>query len=180
VKKQPQATNVNQALLSVRSAVGKALKDLNNTAGKAMTKGDYTRASELADKGRQIQQFKLEVEALRRRWQVLRGGAAAKSKADTTPLWEFYQPVLQALSEAGGEGTRRDLEPFVERIMAGILKPGDHQSMARGRIRWQVMVRRSRKHLVAEGWLEDRHGPTWKITDAGRQASTGQTNPLNK
>jgi len=47
--------------------------------------------------------------------------------------------------------------------------------MARGTERWQIMVRRSRKSLAAEGWIEDRSGPVWRITDAGRRAAEKPT-----
>jgi hypothetical protein len=64
-----------------------------------------------------------------------------------------------------------DLEAQVHRLMADRLHPADRESMARGSERWQIMVRRSRKALVTEGWIEDRTGPVWRITDAGRLAA---------
>ena len=56
-------------------------------------------------------------------------------------------------------------------MMSGTLLAGDLETMARGRERWKVMIQRARKHLVAEGWLEDKPGPTWSITAAGRRAA---------
>ena len=59
--------------------------------------------------------------------------------------------------------------------MAESLQAGDREAMARGTERWQIMVRRSRKSLAAEGWIEDRSGPVWRITDAGRRAAEKPT-----
>ena len=58
--------------------------------------------------------------------------------------------------------------------MSATLQSADRDAMARGRERWRVMVRRARRHLVAEGWIEDRAGPAWRITDTGRQAAEKQ------
>jgi hypothetical protein len=71
----------------------------------------------------------------------------------------------------GGEATRGKVEPQVESLMRDTLRPGDQETMARGLKRWQVMIRRARKHLVSEGWIEDGAGPTWRITSAGRRAA---------
>jgi hypothetical protein len=43
--------------------------------------------------------------------------------------------------------------------------------MAKGRERWKVMIQRSRRHLVSEGWIEKDLSKNWKITTAGRKAA---------
>jgi len=152
-------------------AVEKALKGLNQAAGLQMSKGDYAAAEALAAKGREIRQFLTEIEAVRRRWREVCGAGGRDSKKSVTPLWEYYQPTLKAIVNIGGECRRPELEPEVGRLMAASLQPGDHEAMAGGAERWQMMVRRSRKSLVAEGWIEDQDGPVWRITDAGRRAA---------
>jgi len=78
---------------------------------------------------------------------------------------------LQGLVQAGGECRRAELEEQVEHLMAASLQPGDQGAMARGRERWRVVVQRARRPLVAEGWIEDRNGKLWRITDSGRKAA---------
>jgi hypothetical protein len=46
--------------------------------------------------------------------------------------------------------------------------------MAGGRERWQVMIRRARKHMFKEGWLSSRSNKVWEITAAGRQVAEKQ------
>ena len=55
--------------------------------------------------------------------------------------------------------------------MSSSLQPGDRTGTGRGRERWQVMVRRARKPLITEGWIEAGTGKLWKITEAGRRAA---------
>ncbi len=167
----PHARGVAQALRAVRGSLQKALKGLNQVAAQRMAKGDYTGAELLALKGKEIRQFQSEVDALRKKWRVVCGSGAGGSKRAVTPLWTYYQPILRALLEAGGECRREDLDPIVERLMNASLLPGDRETMARGRPRWRVMVQRSRRALIAEGWIEDAGGPLWKITDAGRNVA---------
>ena len=181
-KRLPKAREVGRSLHGVESAVKGALKDLNRLAGEEMTKGRYESAEKLVTKGREMQEFLAAVRALGIRWQELRGstrtGAQKGERNDSkTPLWSYYQPVLQALSAAGGEARRTDLEAEVERLMADSFLPADRETMARDRERWQVMIQRTRTHLVAEGWIEDRSGARWIITEAGRRAALSSTPP---
>lgn len=140
-------------------------------ASQRMAKGDYATAEALAARGKEIRQFQSEVEALRKRWREVCGGGGRAAKKPTTPLWAYYQPILQGLLQAGGECRRTDLEGHVERLMSASLQPGDCAATARGRERWRTMVRRARKPLMAEGWIEDGIGKLWRITDAGRRAA---------
>jgi hypothetical protein len=162
---------VAKALRSVSVAAQKALKGLNQAASQRMSKGDYTAAEALATKGKEIRQFQADVEVVRKRWREVCSAGGRGSKKSVTPLWAYYQPILKAIVHVGGECRRTVLETQVDRLMAASLQPGDREAMARGSERWQVMVRRSRKALVAEGWIEDQTGPVWRITDAGRRAA---------
>lgn len=171
MKRIPHSEGVIKALRSVRAAAQKSLKGLNVAASQRMARGDYATAEILAAQGKEIQQFESEVEALRKRWREVCGGEGREEKRPTTPLWAYYQPILQGLVQAGGECRLTDLEAHVERLMSASLKPGDSVPTARGRERWRVMVRRARKPLIAEGWIEDGSGKLWRITDAGRRAA---------
>ena len=87
------------------------------------------------------------------------------SRGPSTPLWGYYQPSLKALVAVGGSARRAELEPDVHELMADCFQAADEETMARGQTRWQVMIRRARKHLVEEGWIEDRAGP-WTSSGA--------------
>ena len=171
MKRIRHAGGVDRALRSVRLAVQRALKGLNQTASQVMARGDYAAAEVLAAKGREIRLFQTDLEAMRKRWRELCGRGGRGSKQSVTPLWAYYQPILKALVQVGGECRRSDLEPQVERLLGPELPPGDLAPVGRGGERWRVMVRRARKHLVAEGWIEDGRGPVWRITDTGRRAA---------
>jgi hypothetical protein len=171
VKRIPHAQGVAKALRSVRVAAQKALKGLNQAASQRMSKGDYSAAEGLAAKGKEIRQFQAEVEVVHKRWREVCGAGGRGSKKSVTPLWAYYQPILKAIVHLGGECRRTDLEAHVDRLMAESLQAGDREVMARGSERWQIMVRRSRKALVAEGWIENLTGPVWRITDPGRRAA---------
>lgn len=181
MKRIPDARAVDRALRATRAAVKQALKGLNQAAAQQMARGDYSAAEALAQRGREIQQFQAQVDALHKCWRDLRGGGHQTSdKKSGTALWSYYQPILRALAEAGGEARRRDLEPAVERLMSETLKPPDREPMARGLERWQVMIRRARKHMAAEGWIDDGAGPVWSITDTGRRAASKPLEPRQK
>lgn len=168
----PLARGVRQGLRALKVATRKALKGVNQVAGQRMAKGDYATAEGLAATGREVRQFLTEVDALAKRWREVSGSRGGKKpKSANTPLWGYYQPILQALDKAGGECRRTDLEAHVERVMASAFQPGDREATRGGRERWRVMVQRARRPLIAEGWLEDRGGKVWGITDSGRRAA---------
>jgi hypothetical protein len=86
-------------------------------------------------------------------------------------MWEYYQPILKALVALGGSAKLQALLPEAKRELDGILKAGDLELMANGRPRWEVIIRRSRKHMAKEGFIEASTGATWRITTAGRRAA---------
>lgn len=171
MKKIPYSQGINQAFRGMQKAVKKSLKGLNAAAGQRMARGDYEGANELAGMGRDLVAFRSEVEALRKRWLTLNSTRKEVENRERTPLWEFYQPILKALEQVGGEGRVPDIVPLVERFMGPKFKPRDRYKLARGKERWEVMIKRARKHLTSEGWIEKRYGPVWKITEAGKKAA---------
>lgn len=167
----PHAQGVSKAIRLVRIAAKKALKGVNRVASQRMARGDYATAETLAAKGKEIRQFETEVEALRHRWRDLCSAGTQTGKRAVTALWGYYQPILQALVQAGGECRRTEIEEHVGRLMASSFQAGDREVVSRGRERWRVMVQRARKPMVAERWIEDRSGKVWQITEAGRRTA---------
>lgn len=171
MKKIPNDSEVERALREARQAVSKALKGANQVAAQVLARGRYEEVETLVARGRLLKQFEGEVEALRKRWTELKRGEPTSSKTAGTPLWSFYQPVLQALVALGGEARRAAIETEVGKARGSQWPAGDSALNRAGRERWRVMVQRTRKRLVAEGWIEDRNGFEWKITAAGRRAA---------
>jgi hypothetical protein len=172
VTRVPHARTVSKALRAARVGIKGVQRALNQMAGQRTAKGDYASAETLVSKAREIGQFQSELDKLAQRWREVCGARGdLPGKQPTTPLWQYFQPILRSLGQAGGECRRPDLEAHVHGLMVDSFLPGDSVALAHGRERWRVMVQRARKHLVAEGWIENRHGPVWKITDAGRQAA---------
>ena len=176
----PRAGEVDKAIKAVQQKVKAAQTALNQNAAKQMSRSKYSVAEAMIGKGREIEAFLKDVQALRQRWRGLRGRGEAAEKNSKTPLWGYYQPVLQAIVQLEGSAKRRDLTPVVEEIMGGSFKEGDLDEMAGGWIRWQVMIRRTRKALVEQGWLEEYPASPWVITPEGRKAAESSAENSHK
>lgn len=166
------ARDVDAALKSTMSTVKSCLNGVHQKAAHAMGKGKYEVAEQFIVRGKEIQVFQLELGVLRNKWRALKSGnSAIGKKSEVTPLWQYYQPILKALVELGGKGTREDISPHVEKLMRPNFLPRDTDKMSGGRQRWSIMIRRARKHLTTEGWLEVGGGKNWSITPEGRKAA---------
>jgi hypothetical protein len=164
---------VENALKSAQKQVRVALKDVNTQAGKTVAKGDYTGAEVLVDVGKKIQGFQVEMDALLGRWRTITTGNQAErnEESDTTPLWKFYHPILKALVALGGEARRDGIENYFESTFADKLLPGDLKPMVGGIPRWKVMVKRARKPMMKECFLEDGNVKLWRISREGRRVA---------
>jgi len=108
-------------------------------------------------------------------WKAL--GRNRKSKKPTprgtgelTPQGEFWKPILEALVEMGGQGSRQEVLRAVERKMKGRLKPGDYERNKDGTTKWSKAVDFQRKAMVLEGLMAmNTPRGIWKITDQGKQ-----------
>jgi hypothetical protein len=168
----PYGPQVSKALRQSESAVKAALKTLNDRAAHLMSKGNYEEAAALAETGRQVQEFQETLWGLRSRWEAVRRKGRG-IKQPTTPKEAYDGPILAALIERGGEATRSDIDPMVERFMRPSFKAGDSDKLGRGKQRWQVMVQRCLRNLARRG-LVSKSGHTWKITSDGRRMVTPQ------
>ncbi len=175
MKRLRAASRVDRVLKTARREIKGALKELNHLAGKLMARGHYGAATDMAGLGRTISDFEGRIDTLRREWLTLwRPKQDGGAKAATTPLWEYYQLVLQSLDALGGSGSRREIEQTLEAHAIAKLKPGDLKSTGkRGVPRWKLMLRRARKQMAREKYLEDGKGKLWTITPLGRQVAHG-------
>jgi len=88
-----------------------------------------------------------------------------------TPQGEFWKPMLEALVEMGGQGSRQEVHKAVERKMKGRLKPGNYElNPSDGTTKWSKGVDFQRLAMVREGLMaENTPRGIWKITDQGRR-----------
>jgi hypothetical protein len=171
VSKMPGTREVDRAIKQTAREVKTALKEINHQAGKLVARGEYAAAEELVKVGRAITIFAGEVDALQLRWRELQDNAPGKLSSERTPLWEYYRPILQALVQLDGESTLARLEEKVEPLLTSVLQSGEMTLMSGDKLSWKRAVRRARRHMVKEGFLEEHSGLRWKISDSGRRVA---------
>lgn len=168
----PRSKQVRQTIRSLSREIKLAIKEANQAAAKRLARGDYGGAQSLMDMAKAISEFNAEVKALARRWNGIRShGQEGKERSSRTPEWELYRPILQALVSLGGDATRKDIEDKLEETVGSNFKAGDLATNSRGMPRWKVMVGRSRKHMIEQGFVSGENLLRWKITGKGEQAA---------
>lgn len=169
--KIPRSVQVVKAIRALRRELKATVRATNKLAAKRLTRGDYAGAQAMIESAQGVSAFDREVASLQSRWKGLRSATEPTSKNDLTPLWEYYQPILHALVALGGTATRQEIEKQLEATVEGWLKEGDLVANTRGIPRWKQLVGRARKHMTAEGFLENGPGREWRITKKGEQAA---------
>ncbi len=87
------------------------------------------------------------------------------------PQKEYTIPILEALIEKGGKGSRREILELVKQKVGRRFNKLDLEILSNGyTIRWQEMASWHRQTMVEEGLLK-RGSPRgmWEITDKGRK-----------
>lgn len=167
----PNKRSVSQALKSTRRAIKQTIKEINQTAANLAIKGAYERAEAMMTKGRELIVLREEIAGVELKWKELCGSGKARNKVSgdvSLAAWQYYAPIVRSLVVLGGKASLSDLEAEFRRHMEHHLSIGDRSGMAGDRERWQVMIRRARKHMLKEGWLSNRSNKVWEITAAGR------------
>lgn len=173
----PNKRAVSAAIRSTRRALKQAITEINQFAADLAKKGAYERAEAAMAKGRELIGFLAEVAGIEQKWnQVCGSGQEQKSGSNDFSLaaWQYYAPIVRTLVTLGGKASLSDLEAAFFRKMEPDLRVGDRSHMAAGLERWQVMIRRARKHMVKEGWVLSRSSKLWEITAAGRLVAEKQ------
>ena len=172
----PSRKKTDRALVEAARAARATVKEANRCAGRLVAKGDYQGADELVAIAKAVGGFQGEITALRQRWRDLAYSDAQQdeSKEQCTLLWQYYKPILAALASLNGSATRRELEKQLETSIPQVLKPGDLALTTRGEPRWKQMLRRARKPMIKEKFIEDGSGKNWILTSVGRRALESQ------
>lgn len=170
--KVPGAGGVERAIRNVKREIKSSLRQIHHNASKLLSRGNYAGAQALVDVARIVGSFEGEVETLREKWRSLRGSSSTGgAKGEKTPLWEYYRPILQVLASGDGRASTSELLGRLEPLVTKALKPEDFETMSNGQPRWQIMVRRARRPMRKEGFIEADGGNEWRITSAGRKAA---------
>lgn len=171
----PGGSGVVRALRGVKKELKGALRQTHLLAAKMLSKGNYAGAQALVNVAQAMRNYAEEVESFSAKWKSLAGSAGGRATSEeTTPLWSYYEMILQALSAENGRASSSNLFLRLEPIVGKALKPNDLEPMSTGRPRWQAMVKRARRHMVKEGFIEKGGGTDWRITAAGKRAAVGQ------
>lgn len=164
---------VDKAFIYAERKVKDSLRKINREAGRLLSNGDYPGMEALVQMARAVQGFQSDLNDLRAKWRDLSRQGKPKNlgKEEITPLWSYYQPLLRMLVELGGDATRHEIENAYEERLQELAKNGDKEIMGNGSPRWKVMIRRARKPMIKEGFLDSSKKGRWGITAVGRQAA---------
>jgi hypothetical protein len=173
--KVPKRAQVENAIRGVRRQIRSTLKAVNQQAGKLLSRGRYSEAEELVRIGRAIDTFEARIDELRKEWRALTASAkSSKEGGEQTPLWRFYHPVVKALLSVGGTGTLAELERQLPRFLEGQATPADMTLGARGVPRWKVMLKKARRPMIKEGFLEKSTGGKWQLSAEGERLAQAE------
>lgn len=171
MKRLPGSREVDKALKGLDQTLSAALTQINQRAAEVVRKSDYSSVESLVEAAKSVREFRAKVAGLRREWNAMQSTAQpAVNIGETAKAWEYFQPVLKGLLELGGSATRAALEEYLTSHPPDGLKEGDFALMAGGLPRWRVMVRRSRRALVKESFLQNEPG-VWRLTPEGERAA---------
>jgi len=164
---------VEKAFVNVERKVKDSLRKINREAGRLLSNSDYVGMEAHVQVARAVQGFQSDLAVLWAKWRDLSRQGKQKNggKEETTPLWSYYQPLLRMLVELGGDATRHEIENAYEEHLQELAKNGDKEIMGNGSPRWKVMIRRARKPMIKEGFLDSSKKGRWSITGVGRQAA---------
>lgn len=93
-------------------------------------------------------------------------------KGQPTPVAAYYQPILQALVDAGGAARVDKVLSRIEKLMESILEPVDRDKLAShlGARRWEITAQYAQNKMVEEGLLKEEPPYSfWKISETGRE-----------
>jgi len=87
-------------------------------------------------------------------------------------------PLLEALIEIGGEGTPRDVRPFVTKRFPQLTEDELAETLKSGENRWKNRIAWARFHLAQKGEIDKSRPGIWAITDKGRKRVKGEDTEL--
>ena len=101
---------------------------------------------------------------------VARRNLGRLRKGQRTPEAEYYQPIMQVLTDMGGSGKVADVLDRVGEVMKPVLMEVDYAPLASNpdNPRWRNAAQWARNSMVKEGLLKsDSPRGVWEITEKG-------------
>lgn len=98
-------------------------------------------------------------------------GGQKLPKGLKTPDTSYRIPILESLTELGGQGRISQILELVEEKMKGLLNEYDYEMLpSGGEVRWSNTAKWCKSSMKKEGLLSDTspHG-VWEISEAGRK-----------
>jgi len=158
---------IGQQITQLRRELKAAIKEVNGQAARKLAQGNYDASQEMVALAKTVQQFAIETREFNERWNAIRKQQGGKSKAETTPVWEYYRLVARALSSQGGESSFEEIVDWITKNAINELKPGDVLVGKKGVPVWQNALSKARRPMIKEGFLERISGK-WKLTKSGK------------
>ena len=176
---------ISAALDLLLEEVERQRERANHAGADALRDGDLKGAKTSMAQSEILTEFYSKAAALQKEWRrlaktsVLNGGEKSGagrrnhgklSKGLRTPESAFIRPILQVLSEMGGQGRTAIVLARVGEAMRTVLRDVDYETLqSDGKPRWQKAANWARDYMVRDGLLEpdSPHG-TWEISEAGR------------
>ncbi len=179
-----ERNEVREAFGILLEVIKSVVHELNEEGARALRMGRYERAQAIIREAERITEFHAKVEALYREWnerfqvkQTRRKRKIRRTQNNRlprglrTPEDAFRRPILEALVEAGGRASIREVLVRVEEKMAGMLNEYDYETLPSSpkTVRWRNTAQWCRNRLVREGYMRD-DSPygIWEISEKGR------------
>lgn len=84
------------------------------------------------------------------------------------PEREYWVPILEILTEAGGAAPASDVIDALGERMRGMLTQRDYETLSMGDVRWRNRARFARLRMTEQGLLSDASPRgIWELTDEG-------------
>jgi len=86
------------------------------------------------------------------------------------PEREYWVPILEILTEAGGAAPASDVINALGGRMDRMFTQRDLETLSMGEVRWRNRARFARLRMTEQGLLSgDSHRGIWELTDLGRK-----------
>ena len=172
-----QMRMIKRSFVALKKQIRLAVKELNQEAARQVGNGRYETSGTLIECAKKVGEFAKDVEALRARWVSITSTKQGGASGEKTPLWEYYSLIAQSISELGGKATREQIVDWIAQNGANQLKSGDFASNVQGKPYWQRILRRVKRAMAEEKYLETAEGAEWSLTKLCRDVAKQKKKP---
>ena len=159
----PHSEIVKRSLKQVENKLNLVVKKINIEAANHTKRGDYDGAAQWINLAKSVMDYEKRLNAFINEWKTIvkttkisikDSNKEIKGEPKRTPAWKYYMPILQALSDKGGQAYMKELIVGVEKRIKSELKKKDLEiNKRKGLPRWQVTVGGLSSRLRKEGWV---------------------------